>query len=472
MLARRRTNRLTALGALFVAGLVILPPVVALAVDQEQEIKTASGGQQSASEQAAILRGRVTNEGGDPLADVRVRVVAVADLDRRVVEDTTLNKRLEARSDVKGDYRLELHGITKRTRISIDAMKPGYRRLRGTPMAGGDAKPIEVAPGSIAEASLMLRPALYFAGTIVDEQGRPLRGVRIEANAHSPRATGGIERTVSGSDGSFELFNYPETPPSVGGAVSKGVVHFAHPDYIDREIEDIYAVRPKERGVLQVVLGTGYRITGTVFDPARKPVPNAMIKAIRKDTTHRKATLTDAKGNFVLRGVSGGLIMLTARALDIRQQTYLPLALKSDKENLEVQLKPIAWPIDLKKHSVLGLQLTDVTPELRSTYDLFHERGALILDPGKDPDRLKIGPLAEGDTFWMVGRTRIGSVREFVGQILAETAGQNAAEYSVRVVYGFSRVDFDGSRTAYLRFTNEDREQLQMLSDQLTPESP
>ena len=38
----------------------------------------------------------------------------------------------------------------------------------------------------------------------------------------------------------------------------------------------------------------------------------------------------------------------------------------------------------------------------------------------------------------MVGQKRIGSVREFVSQILAETAGQNAEEYSVRVVYTFS----------------------------------
>jgi hypothetical protein len=69
----------------------------------------------------------------------------------------------------------------------------------------------------------------------------------------------------------------------------------------------------------------------------------------------------------------------------------------------------------------------------------------------------------------MVGRTRIGSVSEFVSQILAETAGQNADEYSVRVVYNFSRVDMDGSGTATLRFTKDDLKQLQSVSDQFTP---
>ena len=75
---------------------------------------------------------------------------------------------------------------------------------------------------------------------------------------------------------------------------------------------------------------------------------------------------------------------------------------------------------------MLGMQLADVTPELKSAYDLFNDRGALILDPGKDSDRLKIGQLAEGYVFWMVGNKRIGSVREFVNRLLAETAGQTA----------------------------------------------
>ncbi len=42
-------------------------------------------------------------------------------------------------------------------------MKPGYCRLVGTLMAGGDAKRVEVVPGAAAEAALILKPALYFS---------------------------------------------------------------------------------------------------------------------------------------------------------------------------------------------------------------------------------------------------------------------------------------------------------------------
>jgi len=470
MLTQSRTNCLSTLSATLVAGLVTLPVVVAFAVDPEPTSKTAPKCQQSAGTQAAILRGRVTDEAGAPLADVRVRV-AIPAADMRFVDASTHHQQLEAKSDAKGDYRLELPGITKRTTISIDAMKPGYRRLVGTLMAGGDAKSVEVVPGMAAEASPVLRPARYFAGIVVDEQGRPISAVKIAANVDSARSSAGIERTASNADGSFELFNYPVMPLALQNQLRKGVVSFFHPDYIDHKIEDVYVLAPEQREALRIVLETGHKVTGTVFDVAGKPVPNAMIKAIRKDGTHRKATMTDANGKFALRGLSKGLTLFSAHALDIKQKIHLPMAVNGDQNDIEVRLRTISLPTDLKKHAVLGMQLADVTPELKSAYDLYHERGALILDPGKNADRLRIGRLAEGYTFWMVGNQRIGSVREFVDQILTETAGRDAEEYSVRVVYTLSTLNSDGSNTQHLKLTKADLKQLQIVSDQLTTES-
>ncbi len=467
MLALTRVPWRGALRLMVVTGLLALPQDGASSDDSGKTTKAASG------VAAPTISGRVTDEAGTPLADVRVSVVKLGDPETRAVNVIAWSKQPFARSDATGNYRLEVPGITKRTLILVDAFKPGYHSLRGPLMALGDTRRFDVAPGSLAKADLVLKPALYFAGVIVDEKGKPIQGVTIAANAHGPGETANIERTESRPDGSFELFNYPENPVFLRGiAVSKGVIKFFHPDYIDREIDDLYAIEPKQRGALRVVLSAGYNMTGRVMDNAGKPVPNAMVKAIRKDKTHRKATTTDANGSFALRGVSGGLIMLTARALEVRQQTHLPMAVKSDKLDLEVRLKPIELPANLQTYSVLGMQLADVTLELQSTYDLFGERGALIIDPGKGSDRLKIGRLAEGYAFFMVGRTRIGSVSEFVSQIVAETAGQNLDEYSIRVAYNFSTVGSDGARTAYLKFTKDDRKQLQILSEQLAPKEP
>jgi beta-lactamase regulating signal transducer with metallopeptidase domain len=470
MLTQSRTNRLSVQSATLVAGLVTIPLVVAFAVDPEQTSNSAPDGQQSAGGQAAILRGRVTNEEGAPLANVRVRV-AIPAADMRFVDSTTPHKQLEAKSNTKGDYRLEIPGITKPTTISIDAIKPFYRRLVGTLMSGGDAKSVEVAPGATAEASLILKPALYVAGVVVDEEGKPIPAVKISANATIGRGSGGVERTASQADGTFELFNYPPKADILGRDLGKGYVYFSHPDYIAYKIEDIYALAPKEREALRIILERGHDVTGTVIDVTGRPVPNAMVKAARADWTHRKATMTDANGKFALRGLIEGLTTLSVRALHIKQQVHMPIAVNGDQNDLQVQLKPIALPADLKKHTVLGMQLADVTPESKSAYDLYFDRGALILDPGKDSDRLNVGRLTEGYLFWMVGNKRIGSVREFVNQILTETGGQDAATNGVRVVYSFSTVDADGNMTQYLKLTKDDLKELQSVSDQLTAES-
>jgi hypothetical protein len=387
------------------------------------------------------------------------------------VEDNTDHRLLEASSDAGGGYRMEILGITGRTLVSIDAMKPGYRRLVGTLMAGGDDKRVEVVPGTQAEASLVLKPAIYLRGMVVDEQGKPIPSVEISANAVvGLRGSGGIERTASHADGTFELYNYPLRTDNLGKALGFGYVFFSHPDYIEYRLKDIYALAEDQRKSLRVVLDAGHKLTGMVFDVAGKPVPNAMVEAIRKDMSHRKATMTDANGKFALRGLSSGLTLLSARALEIAQRVQLPMALNSDKMGLELRLKPVPLPLGLERNAVLGMRLTDVTPDLRSAYHLFLDRGALILDPGKDSNRLKIGHLAEGYVFFMVGQKRISRVREFVDQILAETAGQNAEESSVRVVYTFRTVDSVGTNTQYLKLTKDDLKQLQVVSDQLTPE--
>ena len=168
-----------------------------------------------------MLRGRVTNEAGAPLADVRVRVaipatdmrfVDAGERDSSRVTDHKLHKLLEARSDARGDYRLEIPGIAERT---TDLDRCDEARL--SPVSGN--LDVRRRPegrrgraGQAAEASLILKPALYFAGIVVDEHGKPIPGVEIVANAAFGTAGGGVERTVSHSDGSFELFNYPVKP--------------------------------------------------------------------------------------------------------------------------------------------------------------------------------------------------------------------------------------------------------------------
>jgi hypothetical protein len=463
MLTQIRANRLSVQSATLVAGLAAFPLVIAFAADPPQAIKAAAIGQPSAGAASATLQGRVTNEAGAPLANVRVRI-AIPAKNMRFVNFRTHDKLVDAKTDAKGDYHMKLPEIMKPTTVSLDAMKPGYRRLVGTLMQGGDAKSVKVGPGIAAEASLILKPALYFAGIVVNDQGKPISGVEIAAQANSSSFSGGIEITNSNADGSFEIFNYPPKPVEIRNQATKGVVHFFHPDYVDRTIDDVYALSPHGRTNLRVVLPTGHKLAGTVLDTAGNPVPQAMVKAIRDHQGHRKATTTDAQGRFVLRGLADGPTTLSVRALAIKQKAQLPIVMESDKTGLEVRLHAIALPAKLKTYTVLGMQLADVTPELKSAYDLYPPQGAVIVDPGQNSDRLEIGDLAEGNCFWIVGEKKIEDVRDFVERILAEFGRRPT--HRVRVVYTFSSLEGDGTNTQHLKLTNDDIKQLQTLSDQ------
>jgi beta-lactamase regulating signal transducer with metallopeptidase domain len=482
MLTCSRSNRLSAPSATLVAALAALPLAVAFSADPEQAGQPRPEGQPITDARPAIVRGRVTDEADAPLADVRVRVaIPATDMrfvdtgaDRKLVEgheDHKLHKLLEARSDARGDYRLEIPGIAARTVVSIDAIRPGYHRSVGF-VAGGEPKDVEVAPGTEATASLVLKPALYISGVVVDQQEKPVPGVEIEASVfvgiRSIRTF--VEQTVSRADGTFELFNYSPKEGARARDMGFGSVFFSHPDYIRYRLKDVYALPEDQRVSQRVVLDGGHKLAGTVFDAAGKPVPHAMVEAICIQKDSRKATMTDANGKFALRGLTEGQTMVNTRALDIKQKLSLSMVLNADKLDLELRLQPMPWPAELKSHAVLGMQLADVTPELKAAYDLYHE-GALILDPGKDFARLDIGQVAEGNTFVYVGgRKRIHNVREFVNQILAETAGQNAEEYTVFVAYTFSNVDAIGTSSRMLKLKKDDLKQLKLVSDQLKAE--
>jgi beta-lactamase regulating signal transducer with metallopeptidase domain len=470
MLTQNRTNRLSALSAALVAGLVAVPLVITFAADPPPASQPAAKAEQATGASAAILRGRVADEAGAPLADVRVRV-AIPAIDMRFMRTDTPHKILETKSDAKGDYRLEIPEIARPTTISIDAMKPGYCRLVGPWMSGPGAKKVEVAPGAATEASLILKPALYFAGRIVDEGGKPIAGVEISAHANSSRSAAGIEFKTDNTDGSFEIFNYPLQPVTFRNEVCKGVVSFFHPDYVEQQIPDVYALAQHEGGALRILLPTGRKLAGTVLDDAGKPVLNAMVKATSHSGKNRKATMTDANGKFTLRGLADGPTTLTARALEIKQKMQQAITVDSDQNDFVVRLKAIGLPAEVKKYTVLGMQLADATPKLQSAYDLFSLSGALILDPGQNSDRLDIGRLAEGYSFFMVGNQRIGSVRDFVKQILAEAAAQKTAVHRVRVVYSFKSLDFDGTNTQYLKLTNDDLKQLEAVLAQFPNDS-
>jgi len=141
------------------------------------------------------------------------------------------------------------------------------------------------------------------------------------------------------------------------------------------------------------------------------------------------------------------------------------------KTDVQIEVEPIKKSNMLSKSPeaepliLLGMQLIDVTPELKAEYQLYHPFGVLILDPGFGHQRLGIGELRKGYYFWMVGNKKINNMREMITEILRINAKPKPTEGGsideghngfVRVVYGYGK----GTNTQYIQFTEEDAKEL------------
>ena len=437
----------------------------------------------------AILKGRVSDEEGKPLAGVRVRV-AIPAIDMRFFDSASARKQLQATTDDQGNYQVEIAdvpttnlvdslsarlggllgveipGAATLTLASVDAMKPTFRRRSGLIMSWDGETKVNVSGGKTTHADMQLKRSGYFAGTVVDEGGLPIAGVDVHASASGENFGANVEKTMTDENGVFELFNYPETRADLGEQYTDCRVSYFHPDYVADSSGEIYAIDRDQRTKMRVVLLTGYRITGSLKSVSGKPFGGGMVKVVSKDDGHRKAMVTDEQGKFTIRGIPGGEVELSCIDRLTNQKRKLALILDADKDDLQVQLLPISVSTQLKTFDVLGMKLTDVTPELKTAYEFWSDKGALILDPGPDHVRLGIGELVKGDYFWMAGNDQIGTVREFVAEILEEAANPQNALFGVHVVYTFSRPRGDGSSTQYLKLTPDDIQQLQAVLDQ------
>lgn len=468
MFASKPMHLVRAVNIALVTGMATLPFAVALPADPEQQGVSAANGERSGKAPVTALVGHVSDGAGAALPDVRLHVAMLAgdmpDL------SLPLQVELNAKSNSKGDYRLELPAVKKPTTVSIVAIKPRYLRFSSTLSSRGPTDPPVVAPGVVTQYSIVLESALYVAGVVTDQKGSPIPGARIAADTVVANPVGDIEKTETHKDGSFELFNYPLNPVQGDGVTFKGTVLFSHPNYVEHTIDDVYALVPKQRQSLRIVLTAGHSVTGKVLDVTGKPVSDAMVVCHRPDGTKRKGTRTDSKGKFALRGIADGTVVVEARALAIKQKARLQMAVKDDANDLVIRLQAIKFPGSLKKYNVLGMQLVDVTPELKSAYDLQDEYGALVLDPGVETARLGLDDIAAGCNLCVVGDRTVVDVAQFLRQTLAMATRQTANAHKVHVVYVQQTPDFEAGMNRYLRLTNRDIDHLQTTLDQLTSE--
>ncbi|MHC4135205.1 MAG: sigma-70 family RNA polymerase sigma factor [Planctomycetota bacterium] len=222
-----------------------------------------------------LLRGRVQDEGGNPLARVRVTV-------------PWARPPATTYTDEEGMFRLAAVGRL------LSFVRRGYEST-SVPVDG----PAELAP-------VVLRRGHRLAGRVVDADDQPVASAWVRFWRKDRSADRTSWATATDADGRFVL----EDLPAVEGGINAWARGLLHPG------ARTLTVPVHEEITLRMTAAHG--IAGVVHDRDGHPIAGARVKAIRTDRRGgpggQAEAWCDRKGRFEIRGLAAGVFRLKAFA--------------------------------------------------------------------------------------------------------------------------------------------------------------
>ena len=381
---------------------------------------------------------------GKPIANALVLVSSPA-IDMRTVRGNQPGLT-ETRTDAKGRFNVQ---VPKNEKISLNAFTPGYEEAAGMWMSGlWILHNVPFPSGHGQEFTIKLQPALYVAGIVTDESGRPFSEASVTATISDESSTAYVAFDTTEANGRFQIFDFPLKPEDVSGnANAHGQLIFSNPIKLTSIIQNVYALSEAERTNLHVTLSSGHEVKGIITSAAGQPLAQAVVEAVHADKeAARRKSMTDAHGRFVVRGLPDGEITLRAHSTTFDQTIRTNVQLAGADAEVNLRMEPVVLKNPPKPVNLLGMKLADVTPELQAVYDLYAPTGVLILDPGTND--LWLGPsVLKGERFWLVGDRQITNLSEMVAELLRIDAiappgdPNEGCHGSIRVVYDLPGAD-------------------------------
>jgi beta-lactamase regulating signal transducer with metallopeptidase domain/uncharacterized GH25 family protein len=286
-----------ALGALQFA-LAASPSAETVAV-ADQETATPSPNESKAAKSAdsksktQLLRVRVVDGSGKPLGGTKLKVAY-------------LGNKADYISDAQGEATVVVPAPNAKF-LSIIAYPDGYPPMRKwwRNDTGNELIP--------AEFTFAYERGRTIGGTVRDEQGKPIQGVKVQINLSSDKYQQvGMclflldDVLLTDAQGRWHLDHVPHVD-----SISVGL---KHPDYISdagrmaisatkqRKIEDRTAVAVMKKGI---------PLSGTVTDPDGKPAANATVRLGEWHSSARPSVSTDQKGYYRFASLAPGGTILT-----------------------------------------------------------------------------------------------------------------------------------------------------------------
>ena len=196
----------------------------------------------------------------------------------------------DLKTDAAGAIQVELPKYTACVRIWAGAKSfvTMFANWEETELAIGKGLHEKGLPG---EYTFHLEPGLAAGGRIVDQEGKPIAGVKVQVSmnfdlkpangdgrvSYDPWLANGSDAAITDADGRWRIKNVPNDP-----RVELSLL-VSHPDYVSdqkwKEAQEAGGVNTamllKEKATL--TLKRGVIVRGQVTDPAGKPIKDAII---------------------------------------------------------------------------------------------------------------------------------------------------------------------------------------------------
>lgn len=308
----------------------------------------------------AVIRGRLVDaETGDPVSRVPVRLSG-REVPRRDAVFSDAAGRFEFTGLRAGTYSLMAESSPTR---------PAYLHaiFREPPAKKGDsdrpATPIELGEGEIREGIVLALPrARVITGRVLDDEGEPQAGVRVEAEPVDRRS--GVRRMDDTDDlGAFRLYGLAAgsyrvcaSPPAYGGPdpsqISEGLVKTCYPSAtVEGESTPVAVESGNADMEIRLQRSRLFTISGIVLDAWGAPAEHASVLLLTIEKHGSSGRTIERKGaSFVARGVTPGNYAIQARIGEPfdpadtreRQKAYVPF--RVDNANVENLLVAMTFP--------------------------------------------------------------------------------------------------------------------------------
>ena len=415
----------------------------------------------------------VSAETGVPMGPLKVRL----DFRKAIGERP---RTLEVETDRFGSFAGDLETAEPIPLFDGSADRPGllFRGFRRTVDDGTDLTTgVEARPGATLAVTLRFASLATWKGVVVDEAGRPLRGVRVGVHWPGPNESpyGSLVFTETNAEGRFTASAIAEPDRVASGttAIAAARLTFSDmsPSLRPTIARDLRTIPASERESLRIVFPRGRRVGGRLVDESGRAIEGAAVLATYGDPSRQRFARTDADGHFTLEALADGPVTIGAFLADRDVEARLDTDLAKDLDDVVLVARPLdpGDPAD-PEHGlvVLGARLVDVTDEMRAARKLDPLIRVLVVDRGAGG---AFGDEAGvGKAILHIGDSKVVDVRHLVGLVIAEAelaSKRNPDFPMIRIVTSCGEGKFAGTNTQHFELGPGAVEHLKRVRDRL-----